>query len=1347
MRNIPLLFLCLVLVFFVVYPGFTQTVHHVEAGTDQIVPVVQAAAEGDIIELVTDGGVYLETSSIEIDKSLTIRALDGLETMPVIQNDDIGESNGVFKMVAGGNLTLMDIEFTNAKHLIRVDNDSSNAVLKVMGCFGHTSNESLIRVYGGAWLDSLIVRDTFFRDCAKEGIYLKEPNTFGYAEFENCTFVHTGREAIRVRDNDDAMMLINHCTFDSITYDKDYRAVYPENVQNVIFKNSMITNKLGTHSEAIKLFGSSTIHHSNLFNSGDVQANDAATIGDGMLSVDPLYTDPSIDDYTLELSSPVLGMADDGQAMGDLRWDPTIDMPNVIQVQAGTDQIAAAYAAAEDGDIIELVTSGGLYFETGSIVLDKSIIVRAMDGLTQMPMIQNDDYGESNGVFKLEGGANLTLMGVEFFNAKHLIRVDNGGTNAVLKVIGCYGHTAKETLIKVYPGSMVDSLIVNDTIFRDSEKEGIYLKEPNTFAYAEFVNCTIIHTGREAIRVRDNDTATMLINHCTFDSITYDKDYRAIYPENVQNVEIKNTIISNKLGTHSEAVKLFGNSSIHHVDIWNSGKIQLNDAATASDTLFVDPLYFDPANDDYRLALDSPVRGAADDGRAMGDLRWEVSPDQVRLSIITEGMGSVELSPAGEWFDVGAQVTVTATPDFNWKVAGWEGVLVFPPDAPTATITMDADKEVKIIFEPLLERYTIDLTTIGVGHVEFTPASLDTADYVYYEGTEVTMTAVSDTTSMEFENWTGDIESTDNPLTLTVDGDKAITATFTPVVPQSKIEVEIVGKGDVMMVPEPYAVYDSYDTGTVVSLIAEPVPGFQFDGWSGDVVDADANDTLTVTLAEDLSIIATFTEIELAGGVLEIDTTWALEDAVEFVRNNTQVDTIVLTTDGGTWPAHDFITVDMDLAIVAKEGLSTKPKIEGNPDLNYSSGIFQIKRSVSSLTLRGLEVYGAKYQVRTDDDTLTTKIRIDDCYFHDAGEVWVKVYILGMVDSLIITNSMFRECQKEGIYLKEPNTVGFVKLENSTFIRSGREVLRMRDNPDAVLEINHCTFDSTDWESDYRVLYPEDTQNATIKNCIITNQLFTKERHADFLRIYGNSHASNIVTYNASDQVDPEEDATVDTTTIWSFDPLYEAPENRNYTLLPASHAYGLADDGEAAGDLNWATHEPTHLALSVVVEGGGTVMMNPGPVGETYDPDTEVTLTAVADSGYTFAGWSGAVSSTESSVTLTVDSDKSVTAVFTMETGVENLANVPHEYALNQNYPNPFNPSTTISFSLKKEGKTTLRIYDTLGRQVETLVDRNMKAGRYDVVFHIPKLATGVYFYKLVSGDFVSIKKMILVK
>ncbi|WP_304131240.1 T9SS type A sorting domain-containing protein, partial [Ignavibacterium album] len=79
--------------------------------------------------------------------------------------------------------------------------------------------------------------------------------------------------------------------------------------------------------------------------------------------------------------------------------------------------------------------------------------------------------------------------------------------------------------------------------------------------------------------------------------------------------------------------------------------------------------------------------------------------------------------------------------------------------------------------------------------------------------------------------------------------------------------------------------------------------------------------------------------------------------------------------------------------------------------------------------------------------------------------------------------------------------------------------------------------------------------------------------------------------------------------------------------------------------------------------------------------------------------------------------------------------------------YPNPFNPSTSINFELPKNGYTTLKIYDMLGNEVATLIDKEMTAGQHSVKFNAQNLASGTYLYQLnVNGVRIS-NKMILMK
>jgi hypothetical protein len=89
----------------------------------------------------------------------------------------------------------------------------------------------------------------------------------------------------------------------------------------------------------------------------------------------------------------------------------------------------------------------------------------------------------------------------------------------------------------------------------------------------------------------------------------------------------------------------------------------------------------------------------------------------------------------------------------------------------------------------------------------------------------------------------------------------------------------------------------------------------------------------------------------------------------------------------------------------------------------------------------------------------------------------------------------------------------------------------------------------------------------------------------------------------------------------------------------------------------------------------------------------------------------------------------------------------VVKSYSLEQNYPNPFNPATNISYSIPQESQVSLKIYDVMGREVVELVNGKQTAGNYKVQFDASSIASGTYFYKLSAGEFISVKKMVLLK
>lgn len=104
--------------------------------------------------------------------------------------------------------------------------------------------------------------------------------------------------------------------------------------------------------------------------------------------------------------------------------------------------------------------------------------------------------------------------------------------------------------------------------------------------------------------------------------------------------------------------------------------------------------------------------------------------------------------------------------------------------------------------------------------------------------------------------------------------------------------------------------------------------------------------------------------------------------------------------------------------------------------------------------------------------------------------------------------------------------------------------------------------------------------------------------------------------------------------------------------------------------------------------------------------------------------------------------------------TGILNEKNqaVPKSFSLKQNYPNPFNPSTTISYFLEKDARVSLKIYDLIGKEIETIVDQFQKSGNHNIIFNGGNFSSGVYFYKLTVFNetkriFSSTKKLILLK
>jgi len=159
------------------------------------------------------------------------------------------------------------------------------------------------------------------------------------------------------------------------------------------------------------------------------------------------------------------------------------------------------------------------------------------------------------------------------------------------------------------------------------------------------------------------------------------------------------------------------------------------------------------------------------------------------------------------------------------------------------------------------------------------------------------------------------------------------------------------------------------------------------------------------------------------------------------------------------------------------------------------------------------------------------------------------------------------------------------------------------------------------------------------------------------------------------------------------------------------------------------STKAQTQLKLDAITSGGGTAsgsMVLRGSIGQP--------LTAAS---------SGSVVHQAGGFWNAVYSSDTPTAISPEKAG----ADLPDTFELRQAYPNPFNPETVIRYALPEAVKVRLTVYNMLGQQVAVLVRKKQSAGHHKVTFRAGQFSSGIYIYRIEAGDFVSVKKMTLVK
>jgi uncharacterized repeat protein (TIGR02543 family) len=220
------------------------------------------------------------------------------------------------------------------------------------------------------------------------------------------------------------------------------------------------------------------------------------------------------------------------------------------------------------------------------------------------------------------------------------------------------------------------------------------------------------------------------------------------------------------------------------------------------------------------------------------------SRDEYTLTVNADGEGSVDVDPAGP-YHYGDVITLTADADPGWTFANWSGDL--DTIASPGTITMDASKSVTATFTQ--NTYTLTVDSFGNGSVVSEPAQ-----ETYHYGDVVTLTAGADL-GWTFAGWSGALSGTDNPATITMDGDKSVVATFSE--DEYSITVHTDGDGSADIDPA-----GPYNYGDVVTLTASAATGWTFAGWSGHL--SGSTNPVTITIDGPKSVMATFAQNEYA---------------------------------------------------------------------------------------------------------------------------------------------------------------------------------------------------------------------------------------------------------------------------------------------------------------------------------------------------------------------------------------------------------------------------------------------------------------------------------------------------
>ena len=398
-----------------------------------------------------------------------------------------------------------------------------------------------------------------------------------------------------------------------------------------------------------------------------------------------------------------------------------------------------------------------------------------------------------------------------------------------------------------------------------------------------------------------------------------------------------------------------------------------SNVSTKSNTSNIDPLFTDATNEDFTIQTSSPAKDTGDNSRIPSGITTDLFGNQ-RIFNATVDMGAYEFGPAaptikkalnvtaanngsvtinpstadGLYVD-GTSVELTATPDAGYQFDGWSGDATGTTNP--LTITMDVDKTITARFIKTQRTLTVNATN---GSVSTNP---NPTSGTYDDGTSVELIATP-AAGYQFDGWSGDATGTTNPLTITMDADKTVTATFSQI--QRTLTVNVTGNGSVTP-----ASGTTFNDGDMATLTATPDTGWEFVGWTNDA--SGSTNPLTITMDADKVVTATF-------------------------RRITRTLTINITGNGSVTPPNGSIYNDGTVATITAtpaagyqfDGWSGDATGTTNPltltidaDKTITAIFSRIKRTLTVNATNGTVTISNPFAIRSINNTPTTG-QVDD---------------------------------------------------------------------------------------------------------------------------------------------------------------------------------------------------------------------------------------------------------------------------------------------------------------------------------------------------------------------------------